>query len=99
MTANTNEDIESRLGKLSYYCGHHELMELKSKVDSKLKDLKEQPVYVMIVGDGKRGKSTLLNALIGQNLAEVNFLPKTWRIDLQATLLFSMKLNLKPWRK
>lgn len=85
MTANINEDIESRLGKLSYYCGHHELMELKSKVDSKLKDLKEQPVYVMIVGDGKRGKSTLLNALIGQNLAEVNFLPKTWRIDTYTT--------------
>ena len=82
---NNYEDVESRLKKLSYYCGHHELKELKNKIDSKLKDLKEQPVYIMIVGDGKRGKSTLLNALIGQNLAEVNFLPKTWRIDTYTT--------------
>lgn len=79
-----NEDIAQKLNKLSYYCAHHEFKELKNKIDSKINDLKE-PVYVMIVGDGKRGKSTLLNALIGQNLAEVNFLPKTWRIDTYTT--------------
>ena len=43
---NNYEDVESKLSKLSYYSGHHELKELKSKVDSKIKDLKEQPVYM-----------------------------------------------------
>ncbi|SDZ76965.1 dynamin family protein [Selenomonas ruminantium] len=37
---------------------------------------------LFIMGSGKNGKSTLINALIGQEIAEVNFLPKTWKIDI-----------------
>jgi len=41
-----------------------------------------QPISVFIVGEGKFGKSTLINALIGQGqeVAKTHFLPKTWHI-------------------
>lgn len=37
---------------------------------------------IFVVGMGKYGKSTLVNALVGQRVAEVDILPKTWKIDI-----------------
>lgn len=37
---------------------------------------------LFIMGGGKNGKSTLINALIGQTVAEENINPKTWKIDV-----------------
>ncbi len=41
-----------------------------------------KPFSILIAGMGKFGKSTLLNALAGAELAETDFLPNTWRIDV-----------------
>lgn len=41
-----------------------------------------QPFSLFIMGRGKQGKSTLINALIGSKKAEIDFLPKTWKIDV-----------------
>lgn len=40
------------------------------------------PFLLFIVGMGKYGKSTLVNALAGQEVAPVDFLPRTWKIDI-----------------
>ncbi len=40
-----------------------------------------RPFWLFIVGEGKFGKSTLVNALFGQAIAEVDELPRTWRFD------------------
>lgn len=37
----------------------------------------DQPFSIFIVGSGKFGKSTLLNALIGQKLVMMDVIPKT----------------------
>lgn len=37
---------------------------------------------LFVMGSGKNGKSTLINALLEQERAAVNFLPKTWKIDI-----------------
>lgn len=37
---------------------------------------------IFVVGMGKYGKSTLVNALAGSKVAEVDILPKTWKIDI-----------------
>lgn len=39
---------------------------------------------LFVMGSGKNGKSTLINALLGQGreIAKTNFLPKTWKIDI-----------------
>lgn len=47
----------------------------------KLRDL-SHPLMVMIVGEGNFGKSTLINALAGREVAPVSRLPTTWKVDL-----------------
>ena len=39
-------------------------------------------LMIFVVGNGNVGKSTLLNALIGYEVAETNVLPTTWKIDV-----------------
>lgn len=48
------------------------------KLASELKD----KFLIFVVGMGKYGKSTLVNALAGSKVAEVDILPKTWKIDI-----------------
>ena len=57
-------------------------------LDGKLKQLRQgfssaaekadEPLEVFIIGEGKFGKSTLINALLGENRAAVDWEPKTW---------------------
>ncbi|MCK8827056.1 dynamin family protein [Natroniella acetigena] len=42
----------------------------------------EEPFLIFAIGMGKYGKSTLVNALVGKRVAEVDELPKTWKIDI-----------------
>ena len=41
-----------------------------------------RPFLLFVVGMGKFGKSTLINALLGQRVAAMDALPKTWKIDV-----------------
>lgn len=41
-----------------------------------------QPFMLFVVGMGKFGKSTLINALLGARVADMDVLPKTWKIDV-----------------
>lgn len=52
----------------------YELMSLKESV--------KKPFLLFVVGMGKYGKSTLVNALLGKDMADVGVLPKTWKIDI-----------------
>lgn len=56
---------------------------LKEKIDQKIRDTRE-PIFVMIVGAGNAGKSSLTNALFGYDLAKVKAVPYTWKIDIFA---------------
>lgn len=49
---------------------------------SQLYDNFDDKLMIFIIGDGNVGKSTLINALIGYQVAETNFLPNTWKIDV-----------------
>ena len=40
------------------------------------------PYMLYVIGMGKAGKSSLLNSLVGSNVADVGTLPKTWKTDL-----------------
>lgn len=42
----------------------------------------DQPFMLFVMGMGKYGKSTLLNALLEQKAADVDIIPKTWKIDI-----------------
>src|SRR5690606_41937506 len=40
----------------------------------------QRPFVLFVVGMGEFGKSTLINALLGQRAAAMDALPKTWKI-------------------
>lgn len=76
--------------------------EVTSRLDEKitkirqLRDELENPFLLFVMGMGKYGKSTLINAFVGEEVAEVDDLPKTWKIDIfqsqnleQATIYFN----------
>lgn len=63
------------------FCKYAGLGEYEEKLSRKLEDLLA-PLKIMIVGEGKSGKSTLLNALVGCDIAQVDDEPKTWCINL-----------------
>lgn len=60
------------LRELSYI--ETELIELHENIDDK--------ILIFIIGNGNVGKSTLLNALVGDEVAKTNSLPTTWKIDV-----------------
>ncbi|MBM7558101.1 dynamin family protein [Halanaerobacter jeridensis] len=55
--------------------------EAKIKIDDLSEDL-DDPFLLSVVGVGSYGKSTLINGLLGQRVAEMDFQPKTWKIDV-----------------
>lgn len=59
----------------------HRLAECAADVRAQADDM-DKPFSIFITGMGKFGKSTLLNALAAAELARVDFLPNTWRIDV-----------------
>lgn len=47
-------------------------------IDVSEKQALEEPFEVFVIGEGKFGKSTLINTLLGAGYAPMDFLPKTW---------------------
>jgi GTPase SAR1 family protein len=55
----------------------------------------DDKLMIFIIGNGNVGKSTLLNALIGQEVAKTDFLPTTWKIDVYSPGVENGKAILK----
>ena len=54
-----------------------ELREWDQAVEKKC----EEPFTLVILGEFKRGKSTVINALLGKELAPINVTPETYTIN------------------
>ncbi|MBO8140931.1 MAG: 50S ribosome-binding GTPase [Firmicutes bacterium] len=68
----------------------HRVAEELLAVTGGLQQLAEElgrPFLLFVVGMGKFGKSTLINALLGQKVAAMDALPKTWKIDVFTSTL------------
>ena len=72
------EDIRRRLQQLNSICQEYNLKNLSERIDSQLK-LIDEPLRIMIVGEGKSGKSSLLNYILGENRAIVTEIAGTTR--------------------
>ncbi len=64
--------IRDTLDKLQFYIKEY----------SELKEDLQKSFTIFVVGMGKYGKSTLINSLVGGRVAEMDVLPKTWKIDV-----------------
>ena len=72
-------------------CGRNDTQVLQETLDTlradtvKIHHLTEElsrPFLLFLIGTGKFGKSTLINALLGREMPQVVLLPKTWKIDI-----------------
>lgn len=57
------------------------IQEVATQIELMAESLR-MPFLIFTVGMGKHGKSTLVNALVGSRVAEMDVLPKTWKIDI-----------------
>ncbi|RBP02520.1 dynamin family protein [Rossellomorea aquimaris] len=71
-----HEDRPNKTGRLLSF-----LEDYNTRYKSLIKGLDES-FMLFVVGTGKYGKSTLINALLETEAAEVGVLPKTWKIDI-----------------
>ncbi len=58
-----------------------QLERLKNEILQNGRDA-EGPFRLYVVGPGKSGKSSTINALVSANVAEVQVIPCTWRVDV-----------------
>jgi dynamin family protein len=69
-----NIELAGRLRELALEAGAKELADEAASLEERLR---EQRFYVACVGQFKRGKSTLLNALVGRPLLPTGVVPVT----------------------
>ncbi len=58
-----------------------EVVERMSKWDSIIGKKMDEPFSLMVIGDFKRGKSTIINAILGRSIAPVNVAPETFTVN------------------
>lgn len=76
---NDLKEISNNTSNINYVI---QVLENKcNQMKSNINEL-EEPFLLSIIGPGKYGKSTLINALLKSEQAKVNDLPKTWKIDI-----------------
>ena len=85
------EPIKRHMNAIAGFCNHKKTAKLHdyigriqddcTAVEQLAEDL-TYPFTLFIMGNGKNGKSTLINALLGQQQAAEGIVPKTWKIDI-----------------
>jgi GTPase Era involved in 16S rRNA processing len=79
----TDGNAENLLLQLTQEAAKYDgLKEMSERASQRLQDYQTQPLFIMIVGSGNFGKSTLINALLGAEVAPVARIPKTWKVDV-----------------
>lgn len=74
--------ISEQLDLLERVYRAHGFDEEVRRLEEKRRDLLDPSVFVFVIGEGKFGKSSLINHLLGVKVADVGKVPKTWRVDL-----------------
>lgn len=85
-----SDEIKKELDAIHSACGKetvrlHDYTKTMEEICTALHQLAErlnEDFMLFVMGSGKNGKSTLINALLGQRVAAEGSLPKTWKIDV-----------------
>ena len=78
-------NIFERIDKIEGLYKHYGFEVEHNKLQDKRRHLADTDVLVFIIGEGNFGKSSLINAILGRDVADVNLRPKTWCIHLYRT--------------
>jgi GTPase Era involved in 16S rRNA processing len=89
-------ELQESLRGLAHESELHDFGEMRDRVQERFRD-SHNPLLVMVVGEGKFGKSSLINALSGKTVAPVSIVPKTWKVDLYEAIEGSEDAMLS-WR-
>lgn len=73
--------LVERLDSLRAISDRYGLADISDKISVRKRDV-SLPVMVVIAGEGNYGKSSLLNALAGRDIAPVSIVPLTWKVDV-----------------
>ncbi len=73
----TVEALKGRLNLLMEYCDSLGLVNTSASIKNTVEKIASEHFEVAIVGEFKRGKSTLINALLGQEVLPADVLPAT----------------------
>ncbi len=107
----TEKDIEFVQNELNRLINDRDLCRIlgeectdrMAKWDSIINQKKDEPFSLVVIGDFKRGKSTIINAILGKNVAPTNVAPETFTINcisygevpsVEAILKNGKKVNL-----
>lgn len=85
----SKEQIKEMIGEINAICQERQIRKLLSKKDRDgikewaklLEKAMDERLTVVVAGDFKRGKSSLINALVGKETATVNVSPETVTIN------------------
>ena len=92
------EDFINSLSKINQGSISKDVIENMKVISNDFKELYDNfddKLMIFIVGNGNVGKSTLLNSLVGKEVAKTNFLPTTWKIDVYSPELDEDKAIIK----
>lgn len=89
-------ELQEHLHCLAHESELHDFCEMRDRVQERIRD-SHNPLLIMVVGEGKFGKSTLINALSGKPIAPVSIIPKTWKVDLYEAIAGEENASLS-WR-
>lgn len=77
LSKNNSASVESTIETIREIALNHEYNNTVNELDELDTKLKNRKIYIVVLGLFKRGKSSLINALIGDNLAPVAITPLT----------------------
>ena len=78
----SHKQIASVLEELRHLVESDGIGSLSTEIDEEIQKLRENRFYLVALGQFKRGKTTLLNALLGEELLPVGVLPLTTVVTL-----------------
>lgn len=74
-------ELLGSLDTLRAIADRYDLAEISDKIKVRKRDA-ALPVFVVVTGEGNYGKSSLINAIAGRDIAPVSIVPLTWKIDV-----------------
>ncbi len=76
------KELVSNINMLMDVAGNNNYRDIKKRLNEYLKKIEDDKFIITVIGEIKRGKSTLINTLIGEDILPTDVIPTTATINL-----------------